>query len=172
MKIGFLATTIALVVAFPLAGNAHAAGYGQGMQRNPAPVMHAHVGTSLQTRLFTSPSVVQVGQLVTISVVAPVPSSVRVSFHSFHHSFSGTALYQSSSRAYVISVRLLVKTHGTEQAQVVASVTPRAAGRTYHLFGQFLIRGQSAVMSGIPQGNGGDADSDNNGAPSDGDGNR
>jgi hypothetical protein len=109
MKIRLYVSTSALALAFAFAGNAHAAGYGQSMQRNPAPVMYAHVGTSLQTKLFTSPSVVQVGQLVTISVVAPVPSSVRVSFHSFHHSFSGTALYQSSSRAYVISVRLLVK---------------------------------------------------------------
>ncbi len=172
MKIGLLATTTALVLAIPFAGHAHAAGYGQGMQHNPVPARNAHVGTSLQSRLFTSPAFVQVGQQVTISVVAPFPSNVRVSFSSFHHSFSGTALYRASSRTYVVNVRLLVRAHGTERAQVVASVTPRATGRTYQLFGQFLIRGEAMASNGIPQGNGGDADSDNNGAPSDGDGNR
>lgn len=169
MKIGFLTTTTALVLALPFAGHAHAAG---GMQHNPAPDMRAHVGTALQSRLFTSPSFVQVGQRVTISVVAPVPSNVRVSFSSFHHSFSGAALYRASSHTYTVSARLLVRTHGTERAQVVATVTPRATGRTYRLFGQFLIRGQAMATNGIAQGNGGDADGDNNGAPSDGDGDR
>jgi hypothetical protein len=172
MKIGFLESAIALVLALPFAGRAHAAGYGQGMQRNPVPATNAHVGTSVQSRLFTSPAFLRVGQEVTISVVAPFPSSVRVSFNSPHHSFLGTALYRASSRTYVASVRLLVRMHGTERARVVALVTPRATGRPYQLFGQFLIRGQSTVMNGIPQRNGGDADADNNGAPSDGDGNR
>lgn len=172
MKVGFLAPTIALLFAFPFTGRAHAAGYGQGMHRNSVPTMYTHVGTSLQSRLFTSPAFVQVGQQVTISVVAPLPSSVRVSFNSLHHSFLGTAVYRASSRTYVVSVRLLVRMHGTERARVVALVTPRATGRPYQLFGQFQIRGQSTAMNGIPQGNGGDADADNNGAPSDGDGDR
>jgi hypothetical protein len=172
MKVGFLTPTIALVLAVPLAGHALAAGYGQGMQQNRVPAMNAHVGTLLRSRLFTSPDVVQVGRQVTISVVAPFPSSVRVSFNSLHHSFLGSALYRASSHTYITSVRLLVRMHGTERARVVALVTPRATGRPYQLFGQFLIRGQSTAMNGISQGNGGDADADNNGAPSDGDGDR
>ena len=172
MKIGFLTTITVLLLVFSRTAHAHAAGYGQGMYHSPAPAVNAGVGKSLQLKLFTPPDIVQVGQRVTISVAAPIPSSVRVSFHSLHHSFSGTALYQAASRAYAISVRLVVKTHGTEPAQVIATVTPRATRRTYHLFGRFLIRGQAMGMSGIPQGNRGDADGDNNGGASDGDGNR
>ena len=134
------------------------------------------VHTSLKTRLLVSPVTVTVGQRVTLSVVAPVPSTVHISFHSAHHSFTGTAVYRRSSRSYVASVRLLPRVHGTEPAQVVASVTPRR-GRPYQLHGHFFIRGQSAPTpapragNGIPQNNGGDGDSDNNGGPSDGDGN-
>jgi hypothetical protein len=139
--IGFLTPTIALILALPLAVHAQAAGHGQGMQRNRVPTMNAHVRMSVQSRVFTSPDVVQVGQGVTISVVAPFPSTVRVSFNSPHHSFLGMALYQASSRTYVASAHLLVRMHGTERARVVALVTPRATGRPYQLFGQFLIRG-------------------------------
>jgi hypothetical protein len=67
-------------------------------------------------------------------------------------------------------VYLIPRVHTAERAQVVASVTPRRTGRTYRLYGQFVIRGESTPMNGIPQNNGGDGDADNNGAPSDGDG--
>lgn len=134
--------------------------------------------TSLKTRLLVSPLTVNVGKRVTLSVVAPVPSTVHISFHSAHHSFTGTAVYQRSSRSYVVSVRLIPRVHATERAQVVASVTPRH-GRPYQLHGQFFIRGESPPVAtpapppsnGIPQNNGGDGDGDNNGGPSDGDGN-
>jgi hypothetical protein len=132
--------------------------------------------TALKTRLLVSPLTVNVGQRVTLSVVAPIPSTVRISFHSAHHSFTGTAVYQRSSRSYVESVRLIPRVHATERAQVIASVKPRH-GRPYQLHGQFFIRGQSApnpappASSGTPQNNGGDHDGDNNGGPSDGDGN-
>jgi hypothetical protein len=132
--------------------------------------------SSLKTRLFVSPSTINVGQRVTLSVVAPVPSTVHISFHSAHHSFTGTAVYQRSSRSYVVSVRLIPRVHGTEPAQVVASVAPRR-GHPYQLHDRFFIRGQSAPMqappagNGIPQNGGGDHDGDNFGGPSDGDGN-
>jgi hypothetical protein len=132
--------------------------------------------TALKTRLLVSPSTVNVGQRVTLTVVAPAPSTVHISFHSAHHSFTGTAVYRRSSRSYVVSVRLLPRVHGTERAQVVALVRPRR-GHPYQLHGQFFIRGQSVpnpvppASNGIPQNNGGDGDSDNNGGPSDGDGN-
>jgi hypothetical protein len=113
---------------------------------------------------------VNVGQRVTLSVVAPVPSTVHISFRSFHHFFTGTAVYQRSSHSYVERVYLIPRVHTAERAQVVASVTPRRTGRTYRLYGQFVIRGESTPMNGIPQNNGGDGDADNNGAPSDGDG--
>lgn len=172
MMIRLSAVTIALSSVFLLTSSAQAAGYGHSMQGSSSPVMRTRAATSFQSRLFTSPGIVEVGRQVTLSVVAPFPSRVRVSFRSFHHSFSGTALYQPSARSYVVTVRLLLRMHGTERAQVVAAVTPRATGRTYQLFSQFLIRGQSMEMSGIPQHNAGDADADNNGASSDGDGNR
>ena len=132
--------------------------------------------TTLPTRLLVSPSTINLGQRVTLSVVAPVPSTVRLSFHSAHHAFTGMAAYQRSSRTYVLSVRLVPRVHATERAQVVASVTPRR-GHPYQLHGGFFIRGQSAppqappAGNGIPQNGGGDHDGDNNGGPSDGDGN-
>src|SRR5579872_6438943 len=82
MKIGFLAATTALTLTISFAGHARAASRVQGVQHTRAPAMSAHAGMSLQSRLFTSPTVVQVGQQVTISVVAPVPSNVRISFNS------------------------------------------------------------------------------------------
>ena len=164
MKLLRLWTLIGAAFLFtsPIA-RTHAAGYGtaHGAQR---------------ARLIVSPFTVAVGQRVTLSVLAPVPSTVHISFRSAHHAFSGTAVYRRSSRSYVVSVRLIPRVHGTERAQVVASVTPRR-GHPYHLHGQFFIRGQSAPPpampggNGIPQNNGGDGDSDNNGGPSDGDGN-
>jgi hypothetical protein len=140
--------------------------YAEGQSR-------AH--TALKTRLLVSPSTINVGQRVTLSVVAPVPSTVHISFHSAHHSFTGTAAYQRSSQSYVVRVRLVPRVHGTEQARIVASVTPRQ-GKPYQLHGHFFIRGQAApkpaptASNGIPQGDGGDHDGDNNGGPSDGDG--
>jgi len=164
MKLLRLWTLIGAVFLFgALVARTHAAGQST-----------AH--TALKTRLLVSPLTVNVGQRVTLSVVAPVPSTVHISFHSAHHSFTGTAVYQRSSEAYVASVRLIPRVHGTDRAQVVASISPQR-GRPYQLHGQFFIRGQSApqpappASSGIPQNNGGDGDSDNNGGPSDGDGN-
>jgi hypothetical protein len=164
MKLLRLWTLIGAVLLFAsLAAITHAAGQST-----------AH--TSLKSRLLVSPSTVNVGQRVTLSVVAPVPSTVHISFHSAHHSFTGTAVYQRSRRSYVVRVRLIPRVHGTERAQVVVSVTPRR-GRPYQLHGQFFIRGQSApkqnppASNGIPQNDGGDHDGDNNGGPSDGDGN-
>src|SRR5438067_13090225 len=69
--------------------------------------------TALKTRLLVSPFTVNVGQRVTLSVVAPVSSTVHISFHSAHHSFTGTAVYQRSSRSYVVGVRLIPLVHGT-----------------------------------------------------------
>lgn len=126
--------------------------------------------TARSTGLFVSPSIVSVGQRVTLSVVAPVPSTVHISFRSAHHSFTGTAVYQRSSRSYVAGVYLIPRVHATERAQVVASITPRRTGQTYRIYGQFFIRGDSMPMNGIPQNDRGDRDGDNNGAPSDGDG--
>ena len=132
--------------------------------------------TALTTRLLVSPSTINVGQRVTLSVVAPVPSTVHLSFHSAHHAFTGTALYQRSSRSYVLRVRLIPRVHGTERAQVTASVTPRK-GHPYQLHGAFFIAGSPLppqappAGNGIPQNGGGDHDGDNSGGPSDGDGN-
>jgi hypothetical protein len=161
-----------LFLIFSFGATAHAASSGTSMMHTSSPPARTQSHTSLRTGLAISPTFVTVGQRVLISVVAPVPSVVRISFRSFHHAFSGTAGYQPSTRSYVLSVFLLPRVHGTEQAEVVVSVTPRATGRTYHLFGRFSIRGQAMQAGGIPQHNGGDADGDNNGAPSDGDGNR
>jgi len=161
-----------LFLLFSFNARTYAAGHGAGMMRAPSRGVGTHARTSFRTGLFISPTIVTVGQRVTLSVVAPIPSVVRISFRSFHHAFVGAAIYQPSSRSYVESVYLIPRVHGTERAQVVASVKPRATGRAYQLFGQFFIRGQSMGMSGTPQNNGGDGDADNNGAPSDGDGNR
>jgi hypothetical protein len=176
MKFHLPVATAAVLLVLPFASNASAAGHQAGMQRSSSPAMRTSARTSFQSRLFASPGVVQVGRQVTLSVVAPIPSSVRVSFRSLHHAFSGMARYQASTRTYVVSVRLLIKMHGTERAVATAVVTPRATGRTYQLTSQFLIQGQSTGTGmgtgGIPQHNGGDADGDNNGAPTDGDGDR
>ena len=151
-----------LICAVVLLASAVAGTYAAGQST-------AHA--ALKTRLLVSPSTVTVGQHVTLSVVAPVPSTVHITFHSAHHSFTGKAAYHRASRSYVAGVRLIPRVHGTERAQVVASVKPRH-GRPYQLHSHFFIRGESPPpSSGIPQNNGGDGDADNNGGPSDGDGN-
>jgi hypothetical protein len=178
MKLHLPAAVAGLLLVLPFASNVSAAGHQSGMQRSSSPAIRTDARTSFQSRLIASPGVVQVGRQVTLSVIAPIPSSVRVSFRSLHHAFSGMARYQASTRTYVVSVRLLIKMHGTERAVATAVVTPRATGRTYQLTSQFLIQGQSTGtgmgmgMGRIPQHNGGDADSDNIGAPTDGDGDR
>lgn len=160
---------VALLFASPVAQTS-AASHGMTHGSSPSVRMTGHA--SPRTTLFITPSVLTVGQRVTLSVVAPFPSVVRITFRSLHHAFTGMAVYQPSSRSYVVSVYLIPRVHGTEQAQVVATVTPRATGRTSQLIGHFVIRGEAAPMSGIPQNNGGDGDADNNGAPTDGDGDR
>ncbi|HEX6507368.1 MAG TPA: hypothetical protein VF221_07030, partial [Chloroflexota bacterium] len=126
----------------------------------------------LRLALFTSPRIVNVGQFETVSVAAPIPSSVTISFRSAHHAFTGMAVYRPSTRLYVLSFRLIPRVHSLEGASVVATVHSRATGRTYKLFGRFQIRGETASSGGIPQNGGGDGDGDNFGGPSDGDGNR
>jgi hypothetical protein len=141
-----------------------------GLAKTPDSSAKMSARAPLRTSLHISSPLVDVGQRVTFSVVAPVPSTVHISFQSFHHAFTGTAVYQRTSRTYVESVYLIARAHATERAHVVVTVTPRRPGRSYRLYGQFFIRGESMSMNTIPQNNGGDHDGDNNGAPTDGDG--
>jgi hypothetical protein len=108
--------------------------------------MSPHTRMPLRTAVYAAPGIVTVGQTVTLSVVAPFPSAVRLSFRSAHHAWTGMAIWQRSSGTYVASVRLIPRVHGVEQAQVIAWVTPRATGRTYRLLTQFWIRGLSMGM--------------------------
>jgi hypothetical protein len=67
---------------------------------------------------------------------------------------------------------VLVLLCGLVPTAALVSATSAAAATTHHVRHHMPARHARRGQSGIPQHNGGDRDSDNNGAPSDGDGNQ
>jgi hypothetical protein len=114
-------------------------GLGAGSAAHAAPP-RATAPASLG--LITSPSIVDVGSAVALTVSAkhfPTGTTVTVKFLSPHHGFTGKMSWTPQCSCFKLDVFLAKRTHGLEMAKATAVVT--AGNQTFVRTNHFQIRG-------------------------------